>query len=91
MVLRIIYFICNSNQSGKFQVKYMNVYIKPIIDKILKLWNGISMYNVSKPIQQSQFQFHAMVVWTLHDAPGLTHFLWFVFLSSTLIAFNYMK
>ena len=35
MVLMIIYFICTSNQSGKFQVKYMNVYIKPLIDELL--------------------------------------------------------
>ena len=50
MVLRIIYFIWTSNQSGKFQVKDMNVYIEPLIDKLLKLWNGISMYDVSRPI-----------------------------------------
>ena len=49
MVLIIIYFIC-SNQSGKYQVKDMNVYIEPLIDKILKLWNEITMYDVSIPI-----------------------------------------
>ena len=43
MVLIIIYFICTSNQSGKFQVKDMNVYIEPLIDELLKLWNGITM------------------------------------------------
>ena len=73
MVLIIIYFICTSNQSGKFQVKDMNVYIEPLIDEILKLWKGISVYDVSRLIRKSQFQFHAMVVWTIHDAPGLTH------------------
>ena len=73
MVVIIIYFIC-SNQSGKYQVKDMNVYIKPIIDDLLKLWNDISMYDVSRPIRKRQFQFHAMLVWTIHDAPGLTHF-----------------
>ena len=41
MVLIIIYFICTSNQSGKFQVKDMNVYIKPLIDELLNLWNDI--------------------------------------------------
>ena len=74
MVLIIIYFICTSNQSGKFQVKDMNVYIEPLIDELLKLWNGIRMYDVSIPIRQRKFQFHAMIVWTIHDAPGLTHF-----------------
>ena len=59
-------------KSSKFQVKDMNVYIEPLIDELLKLWDGISMYDVSRPIQQRKFQFHAMVVWTIHDAPGLT-------------------
>ena len=36
MVLITIYFICTSNQSGKFQVKDMNVYIEPLIDKLMK-------------------------------------------------------
>ena len=74
MVLIMIYFICTSNQSGKFQVKDMNAYIEPLIDELLNLWNDISMYDVSRPIRQRQFQLHAMVVWTIHDAPGLTQF-----------------
>ena len=90
MVVIIIYFIC-SNQSGKYQVKDMNVYIEPLIDELVKLWNDITMYDVSIPIQQRQFEFHAMIVWTIHDAPRLTHFCGLCFLSSTLIAFNFMK
>ena len=74
MFLIMIYFICTSNQSGKFQVKDMNVYIEPLIYELLKLWNGITMYDVSRPIRQRKFQFHAMVVWTIHDAPRLTSF-----------------
>ena len=74
MVLIIIYFICTSIQSGKFQVKDINVYIEPIIDELLKLWNDISMYDVSRPIQQGKFQFHAMLVWSIHGAIVLTHF-----------------
>ena len=73
MVLIIIYFIC-TNQLGKFQVKDMNVYIKPLIDKLQIFWNGITMYDVSRPIRQRKFQFHAMVVWTIDDARGLTQF-----------------
>ena len=57
MVLIIIYFICTSNQSGKFQAKDMNVYIKPLIDELLKLWNYITMYDVSRPKRQMKFQF----------------------------------
>ena len=50
MVLIMIYFLCTSNQSGQFQVKDMNVYIEPLIDELLKLWNGITMYDISRPI-----------------------------------------
>ena len=35
------------NQLGKYQVKYMNVYIKPLIDELLDLWKGITMYDIS--------------------------------------------
>ena len=73
MVIIIIYFLC-SNQLSKYHVKYMNVYIKPLINELLKLWNDITMYDVSRPIQQRKIQFHAMLVWTVHDTPGLTHF-----------------
>jgi len=73
MVVIIMYCIC-SNQLGKYQVKDMNVSIEPLIGELLKLWNGITIYDVFRPIQQRQFQFHAMLVWTIHDASRLTHF-----------------
>ena len=73
MVVIIIYFICSINL-GKYQVKDMNLYIESLIDKLLMLWNGITMYDVSIPIRQRKFQFHAMLVWTIHNALGLTHF-----------------
>ena len=37
------------NQLGKYQFKDMNVYIEPLIDDILKLWDGITMYDISRP------------------------------------------
>jgi len=60
MGLIIMYCIC-SNQLGKYQVKDMNVYIEPIVDELLKLWNGITTYDVSRPIRQREFEFHAML------------------------------
>ena len=60
-------------QLGKYQVKDINVYIEPLIDDLMVLWNGVTMYDISGPIRQRQFQFHAMLVWKIHDAPGLTH------------------
>ena len=61
-------------QVGKYQVKDMNVYIEPLIDELVELCNGVTMYDVSRPIGQRQFQFHAILAGTIHDAPGLTHF-----------------
>ena len=60
-------------QIGKCEVKYKNVYIEPLIYELLELWNVVTMYEISRPIGQRQFQFHAMLVWTIHDAPRLTH------------------
>ena len=62
-------------QLGKYQVKDMNyAYIVPLIYELLDLWNGFTMYDISRPIGQKQFKFHAMLVWKIHDALGLTHF-----------------
>ncbi len=62
------------NQLGKYQVKDMNVYIKPLINELVELWDGVTLYDISRPIDaQREFEFHAMLVWTIHDALGLTH------------------
>ena len=90
MVVIAIYFIC-SNQSSKYQVKYMNVYIEPIIDDILKLWNNISMYDVSRPILKKEISIPCNDCMDNTRCPWVNPILWFVFLISTLIAFNYMK
>ena len=42
-------------QVGKYQVKDINVYIEPLIDELVELWNGVTMYDVSRPIGQRQF------------------------------------
>jgi hypothetical protein len=66
--------MCNLKQLGKYQIKDMNVYIEPLIDELLKLWVGITMYDICKPIGEKKFKFHGILLWTIHDAPGLTHF-----------------
>ena len=38
------------DQLGKYQGKDMTVYIKPLIDELLKLWARITMYDISRPI-----------------------------------------
>jgi hypothetical protein len=46
--------MCNFKQLGKYQVKDMNVYIEPLIDKLLKLRAGITMYDICKPIGEKK-------------------------------------
>ena len=62
------------DQLGKYHIKYMNIYIEPLIDEVLKLWVGITMYDISRPIGKEQFQFHGILAWKIHDAPRLTNF-----------------
>jgi hypothetical protein len=39
----------------------MNVYIETLVDEMLKLWDGITMYDISRPIGQRGFQFHGIL------------------------------
>ena len=62
----MVVIMCNFKQLGKYQVKYMNVYIEPLIDELLKLWIGITMYNICKPIGEKKFKFCGILLWTIH-------------------------
>jgi hypothetical protein len=42
--------MCTFIQLGKYQVKDMNVCIEPLVDELLNLWVGITMYDISRPI-----------------------------------------
>ena len=52
----------------------MNVCIETLIDELLKLWTGITMYDICKPIGEKKFKFRGILLLAIHDAPGLTHF-----------------
>ena len=66
--------MCTFTQLVKYQVKYINVYIGPLVDEILKLWDGITMYDICKPIRENKFQFCGILLWRIHYAPGVTNF-----------------
>ena len=51
------------DQLGKYQVKDMNIYIEPLIDELLKLWAGFTMYDISRQIGKMRFQFHGILGW----------------------------
>ena len=52
----------------------MNVFIEPLIDELLKLWVGVTVYDICKPIREKKFKLCGILLRTIHDAPGLTHF-----------------
>ena len=78
------------DQLCKYQVEDMNVYIDPLIDELLKLWAGVTMYDISRPIGKRQFQFHGILGWTIHDAPRLTYFCGILLLSFVLQYYIYL-
>ena len=70
----MVVIMCVFIQLSKYQVKDMNAYIELLIGELLKLWVGVTMYDVSRQIEQKEFQFHGILVWPIHDSLGLTHF-----------------
>ena len=35
---------------GRRQVRNMDVYLQPLVDELKELWDGINVYDVSRPI-----------------------------------------
>ncbi len=50
----------------------MDIYLKPLIDESKLLWTqGIQVTDVSKPITDQLLIMNVILLWTLHDYPGL--------------------
>jgi hypothetical protein len=47
-----------------------NVYLEPLVEEILQLWNGISAYDITKDRGERTFNLRAVLLWTIHDFPG---------------------
>ena len=41
---------CMFNQLGRYEIKDMNVYIEPLIDELMELWNVFTLYDISRPV-----------------------------------------
>ena len=65
----MVVILCNFKQLGKYQVKYMSVYIEPLSDELLKLWEGITMYDICKPIEPKRLKCRGILLWKINDAP----------------------
>jgi hypothetical protein len=58
--------------SSRTQVKRTNIYLQPLIDEIKKLWEGIHVYDVSRPIPMEwSFTLYGICTYTKHDYPEL--------------------
>ena len=58
--------------SRRRQVKNMDVYLQPMVDELKELWDGINVYNVSRPIAEERiFTLYGMCAYTTHDYPSL--------------------
>ena len=54
------------------QVKNMDVYLQPLVDELKELWDGINVYDVSRPIATERgFTLYGICDYTTHDYPGL--------------------
>ena len=54
------------------QVKNMDVYSQPLVDKLKELWDGINVYDLSRPITaEKSFMLYGICSYTTHDYPGL--------------------
>jgi hypothetical protein len=54
------------------QVKRMDVYLQPLINELKQLWEGIQVYDVSRPIpMERSFTLYGICAYTMHDYPRL--------------------
>lgn len=59
--------------TGKFQVKNMDVYLRPLILELQLLWSpGVPARDISKSVGHQDFILRAIVLWTITDYPGAT-------------------
>jgi hypothetical protein len=71
-------------------VKDMHIYMEPLIDELLDLYeNGISAVDASAYPGSQQFNLKAALLWTIHDWPGKKSFCKFT--NSQFVFFLFLK
>ena len=57
---------------GRRQVKNMDVCLQPLVDELKELWEGIHVYDVSRPIATKRsFMLYCICAYIIHDYLGL--------------------
>ena len=60
---------------SRIKVKNMDVYLQPLVDELKELWEGIHVYDVSRPIaMERSFTLYGICSYTTHDYLGLRVF-----------------
>jgi hypothetical protein len=47
-----------------------NVYLEPLVEELLQLWQGVPAYDIRKEHGLWRFTLRAVLMWTIHDFPG---------------------
>ena len=55
---------------GKHKVKNMDVYLKPLIEELQELWQGVAVMDVSRAPRDRHAMIKCILMWTMHDYPG---------------------
>ena len=50
--------------------EFFDVYMEPLVEELVKLWEGVSAYDVLKELGSRSFKLRAVLLWTIHDFPG---------------------
>jgi hypothetical protein len=57
---------------GKYRVTNMDVYLEPLVEELQLLWEGVRIVvDMSRSEADRQFRLRAILMWTMHDFPGL--------------------
>ena len=49
--------------------KVVDTYLEPLVEDLLKLWEGVPAIDMSKPTRHRRFTMRAVLMWLVHDFP----------------------
>ena len=49
--------------------KVFDVYLEPLVEELLQLWEGVPAFDISKDKSHRHFVLRGMLLWTIHDFP----------------------
>lgn len=68
----------------------MDVYLEPLIEEIQELWNGVAVMDVTRPLDDRCAIVKGILLWTMHDYPGLGEISGTHMHDSHVLTFNFL-